>query len=198
MSNTISPSTVAPLRPNTSAAPAGFTRDPNIRAWARELEQDCRRGVAAMCVIEAGNAKLEKWAFAYHTNLAKEANLLSAPPGGKLNLTALVNVSGHTGQVETYAKDPKQTFNVSVTGPDGKTQSMKVNRTKPTGAEYVVAVDMQIDVSKPGTYVISGWPEGSGGAGGYVEGRQYKLHVGKQNFFNAASIKPGVQAWKEP
>lgn len=179
---------------NENTAPR---RSPLVRAAARELESDSRRGVAAQAIMVPNNAKMDRWSFAYHTNRAKEANLTSTPPGGVLNVTVLVSVSGHTGEVETFAADPNQTFEVFVTDPNGNTQTYTIKRDSPKGKQYVAMIDLNIPVTQEGTYIISGAPSGSGGPGGYIEGREYRLHVGQKNFFKRSSLPSGVTAYRE-
>jgi hypothetical protein len=177
-----------PTRPMSSLVPAQpFRRSMRVSESLRELTQKAKSGTAAQAEIHAANANLEKFNFNYHTGKSREANLLSAPPGNKLHLTVTVSVSGHTQEAMKFAKDPNQRFLVEVKPPNGPAVTMTVAKADTQDAVYAVAQDIEIDVSQKGTYLVSAWPEGSARVGGYVEGRQYRLHVGQENFYNPAA-----------
>ncbi|MGQ0504271.1 MAG: hypothetical protein ACT4TC_03050 [Myxococcaceae bacterium] len=191
------PSTGGPTAASTSplAPSANFKRSPLVRQTLVDQKNDTQAGSAAYGIVHAGNAKLDKYVFNYETGLCKQANLVTPPANGVLDLTVCMNVSGHSGQADQFANDPNQTFNIQVTFPDGTRQTLSnIPRPQATGAVYSMAKDISFPVTQKGTYTIDTWPTGSGGPGGYIEGREYKLHVGAENFYKPVIPTPQEEA----
>ncbi len=83
------------------------------------------------------------------------------------------------------------TYNVRVMLPDGqKLELRNVARNKPDQAEYATKIPIEFTAMK-GTTIIEAWPTGSAEVAGYVEARQYKMHVGKESFYDE---KKGIDA----
>lgn len=180
-------------------APRPFKRNPDAAKVLASMAQSSKDGFASSTRILAANAKIDAYSFNYHTGSPKQANLVKPPKDGVLELTVIMNVSGHDkadpGAKDRYAETNR--YCIRVTYPDGSSQEMRgIDRLNKNGREYATAQDICIDVKKPGTYAIEGWPEGSAGVGGYVEGRRYLLHVGAANFykpdFNTSEKRNGV------
>ncbi len=166
-----------------AVAPVAVVRNPFVGPVLKLLEKDAKDGVAARQFMFADNAKMDSWLYSYHTGKVKEANLVTAPPNNKLVVTIAMHVSGHTNQADQFATNPNERWTINVNGPTGSQSIQVAVGGKPGAPVYSFAQDVTIDVSKPGNYTVDAYPNGSGGVGGYPEGRRYNLHVGQQNFF---------------
>lgn len=83
------------------------------------------------------------------------------------------------------------TYNIRVTLPDGQKLEMRnIPRNKTDQAEYSTKIPIEFPAQK-GTTIIEAWPTGSAEVAGYVEARQYKMHVGKESFYDEAK---GIEA----
>lgn len=83
------------------------------------------------------------------------------------------------------------TYNVRVTLPDGqKLELRNVPRNKTDQAEYSTKIPIEFPAMK-GTTIVEAWPTGSAEVAGYVEARQYKMHIGAENFY---SEEKGIEA----
>lgn len=181
--------------PTSSLAPTSrMGPTPWAGPMVRFLTTEAIRGVAARGFAIAANAKTEQWLFAYHTGKAKEMNVITPPANKRLQLSISMHVSGHTNEAKKFASDPNETFTITVTSPNGQRQQMIVpmggTQSKPV---YAKAVDIEFDISQPGNYIVDVTPSATS-VGGYIEGREYRVHVGKQNFFKPtqppANYKP--------
>ncbi|MDP2344123.1 MAG: hypothetical protein Q8O67_24410 [Deltaproteobacteria bacterium] len=75
-------------------------------------------------------------------------------------------------------------YNVRVTLPDGQRLEMSnVPRGKVDQAEYSTKIPIEFPAMK-GNTIIEAWPSGSAGVAGYTEARQYKAHIGAENFYS--------------
>lgn len=181
-------SAASPLSPTSPVA-----KIPWMETLVRSLSNDAQRGVAARGFAFATNAKVDQWSHNYHTGKPKEMNLLSAPANNKLQLTVAMHVSGHTSQATEFASNPRESFTITVTAPGGQQRSEVVNVGGAPGKPvYALTHDIEIDVSQPGNYTIGITPSATS-VGGYIEGREYHLHVGQQNFFKPQAPPPGFQ-----
>ncbi len=85
----------------------------------------------------------------------------------------------------------ENTYNVRIRLPDGqKLELRNVARNKPDQAEFATSIPIEFPAMK-GTTIIEAWPTGSAEVAGYVEARQYKMHVGEEHFY---SEEKGVDA----
>jgi hypothetical protein len=85
----------------------------------------------------------------------------------------------------------ENTYNVRVTLPDGQRLELRnVERNKPGTAEYSTKIPIEFPAMK-GTTIIEAWPTGSAEVAGYVEARQYRMHIGKEHFYDE---KKGIEA----
>ncbi len=156
-------------------SPRQFQRAPHVAALAAEYRQDTLRGVAGQATIVPASrgilSAIEE--FSYGTHKPKEARVLKAPADGTLDLTVVMSASGHTGQAQLYAQS--NTYTVEVRFPNGSVSRMSGVRNTPKGqAEYVTLQDLSFPLIR-GVTRVSAWPDGSAGAGGYIEGRT--IHI---------------------
>lgn len=131
-----------------------------------------------MMAVPQGNAQLRVVAFEYHSNKPMEAWLDALPADKTLKLNVVTCVSGHDNLPHArFATD--NVYVAEVRGPDGKVvRSPDFGPGVSHQQEYSsVSPTLAIDLSKPGDYVITCAPKGSGGSGGYVEARKLILHV---------------------
>jgi hypothetical protein len=131
-----------------------------------------------MTAVPADNITMRVVSYEYHSGKPMEAWLDAVPEDKILELNVATCVSGHDNL--PHAKFAKENVYVAeIRGPDGKT-----TRSKPFGPgvtkqeEYSsVSPALTIDVSKPGDYVVTCSPQGSFGAGGYIEARKLVIHI---------------------
>lgn len=130
-----------------------------------------------VAVPEAGMPALRIVAYEYHSHKPMEAWLDAIPKGGKLKLRVAVCVSRHDKlPFEEFAKT--NVYVVSASGPTGRTSVPQFGPGISKQKEYAsTSAVLEIDVSKPGDYMIDAYPRGSAGVGGYVEARRIVLHV---------------------
>lgn len=75
------------------------------------------------------------------------------------------------------------TYQVVVRLPDGRSLEWKdVERNQPGRIEWATRIPIEIPANVRGEVTIECWPSGSLKAGGYIEQRQYKLHLGEGLF----------------
>lgn len=163
-------------------SPSGrIARQPIAAQLARELGERARNGEASSAVfLPSPGINYDAYAFDYHTGMSKQMNLLSAPADGKMRGTIVINVSGHSGEADKFAKT--NTYTVQVTLPDGKTLNMRgIPRNDPSKTEYATLIDIEFPYMKGVTKLVA-WPDGSAGGGGYIEGRRYEIHSPEQPF----------------
>lgn len=88
------------------------------------------------------------------------------------------------------------TYNVRIRTPDGKTTEMlNLPRNEPLKIEFATHIPVEIPDGTSGEVILEAWPTGSAAVGGYVEARQYKIHVGKDLFDMDKAIK-GAEAYQ--
>ena len=171
----------------TSLKPAtAIERNPAVNATLAAMASDAKNGAASSVnLLFAKGVKAESYAFNYHTGLAKQVNLLAKPADGMVRATVCINVSGHDQandptSVDRYAAS--NAYNVLVRLPNGQSLRMdNVPRSNPNSKEYATAIDIQFPFMD-GETVIQAWPTGSAGVGGYVEGREYRVHAGTSQY----------------
>jgi hypothetical protein len=75
------------------------------------------------------------------------------------------------------------TYQVALRLPDGRTLDMKdVPRNQPGRIEWATRIPVEIPANVRGEVTLECWPTGSMKAGGYVEQRQYRIHLGSDLF----------------
>lgn len=173
-----------------------FPENPAVASTVRDLASRARRGGASSTsFLPAKGVQFDAYAFSYHTGKAKEMNLKGKPADGMVRGTIVINVSGHdgAGPAEQYAKT--NTYNVCITMPDGKQIRMNnIPRNNPSSAEYATKIPIEFPWTE-GTVRIEAWPSGSAGVGGYVEGRRYNVHMGKDQF-DVKKANQEAAAWE--
>lgn len=108
--------------------------------------------------------------------------ITAMPKDKTFDFTLLVPVSGHCGAANAKAwagLDPARiaetnTFNVRITLPDGSKQTL--SNLEVDG--YVTGVNLSVPLSA-GKITVEYWPDGSGGVGGYPEGRTLEIFIPK-------------------
>lgn len=84
---------------------------------------------------------------------------------------------GHRALRKFYAAS--NTYQVALRLPDGRTLEYKdVPRNQPGRIEWATRINVEIPANVRGEVTLECWPTGSMKAGGYVEQRQYKIHLG--------------------
>lgn len=158
-----------------------------------------RRGYAAQAQFLPGNdLKFESWSHAYKTGVPRHMNVLEAPRDGMIRGTLVVNVSGHSGEAHAFAKS--NTYSVRIELPDGtvlERSGIPRNVVGKPGLpndtpEYATTIDIEYPYRK-GVTSVSAWPDGSGGTGGYIEGRLYLVHSHDQPWDPKAQEKLAKQ-----
>ena len=141
-----------------------------------------RRGYAAQAQFLPGNdLKFESWSHAYKTGVPRHMNVIEAPRDGMIRGTLVLNVSGHSGEAHAFAKS--NTYSVRVVLPDGTVLERSAIPRNVVGKpglpsdtpEYATTIDFEYPYLQ-GVTTVSAWPDGSGGSGGYIEGRMYLVH----------------------
>jgi hypothetical protein len=75
------------------------------------------------------------------------------------------------------------TYQVTLRLPDGRTLERKdVPRNQPGRIEWATSIPVEIPANVRGEVTLECWPTGSMKAGGYVEQRQYRIHLGDDLF----------------
>jgi hypothetical protein len=75
------------------------------------------------------------------------------------------------------------TYHVALRLPDGRTLEWKdVPRNQPGRIEWATRIPVEIPANVRGEVTLACWPTGSMKAGGYVEQRQYRIHLGDDLF----------------
>lgn len=179
-----------------------FPEHSAVASTVRDLASRARRGGASSTMfLPAKGVQYDAYAFSYHTNKGKEMNLKNKPADGMVRGTIVINVSGHDGAqaAEKYAKS--NTYNVCITeldskgNPTGKQIRMNnIPRNNPNSAEYATKIPIEFPW-KEGSVRIEAWPTGSAGVYGYVEGRQYNIHMGKDQF-DVQQARQEAAAWE--
>jgi hypothetical protein len=149
------------------------------------LRSACEQATSALIADRAG---------------AKASAPIALPDGGTLDLPRpvfekLLKASGKSTDPEArkLALDGDRalrkffaatnTYQVSLRLPDGRTVEWKdVPRNQPGRIEWATRIDIEIPASLRGECVLECWPSGSMKAGGYVEQRQYRIHLGDDLF----------------
>lgn len=174
-----------PQDPTALSGP--IARHGKVEKVLKEAEADARRGVAStVTFLPSKGTKFKSWYFGYKTGEARRMNILEQPEGGIVRGTIVINPSGHTGQAESFARS--NTYTVEITLPDGQKlvregilRNVVVQGLPPSTAEYATAIDVEYPYRR-GVTQLSASPDGSGGAGGYVEGRLYLIHSHDQKW----------------
>jgi hypothetical protein len=93
------------------------------------------------------------------------------PAGASLDLLSLLPVSGHVGLANATNYARTNQYNLVVVEPGG--QQTALPKVPTTG--FVTQKDLSLSL-KPGMTRLLFWPDGSGGVGGYPQGRTIDLH----------------------
>lgn len=123
--------------------------------------------------------------YGYGSGKPRDAIVTEKLPGDRLDLTVLLNVSGHDFrerfEAGTKTRDEcmklvkdrarNNSYNVAVRYPNGNSVLMRGIAAK--GALFTVQ-DLSVKL-QPGKNVIEVWPDGSAGVSGYVEGRRLEI-----------------------
>lgn len=174
---------VAPVqRTDPTELTAAVVRHSEVSSVAADIASKARRGYASSTVFLPGNnLKFQSWVHSYHTGEARQMNILKAPSDGVVRGTIVVNVSGHSSEATDFAKS--NTYSVRIQLPDGTIiersgiprNVVTEGRLPADTPEYSTVIDVEY-LYRSGATEVSAWPDGSGGVGGYVEGRLYYVH----------------------
>jgi hypothetical protein len=154
-----------------------------------------RRGYAAQAQFLPGNGlEFESWSHAYETGVPRHMNVTDPPRDGVIRGTLVVNVSGHSGEADAFAKS--NTYSVRIELPDGtvlERSGIPRNVVGQPGLpsdtpEYATTIDVEYPYMR-GITKVSAWPDGSGGTGGYIEGRLYLVHSHDQPWDPKVQLK---------
>lgn len=138
---------------------------------------------AASATAVATNATIWTARFGYGTHEARQAWLTDLPKDQKLKLAVVCTPSAHVGdaEYEQYARTNRYEVTVEARTVNGSIKTIKTSKfgvQKPP--EYATAsAVMELDLTPyaGGALRVLGWPEGSGGAGGYNEDRETIIHI---------------------
>lgn len=195
--STVGAGTAAAVTSLTPSSP--IARNASVTATLNEMAQQAKDGGASSTKLRfAKDVKAEGFEFNYHTGLAKQVNILKAPADKILRATVCINVSGHDqtpGATDRFAAT--NTYNVRVRLPDGRELMLtNVPRNKPDSKEYATAIDIQFPYMA-GETIVQAWPTGSAGVGGYVEGREYRIHC-EEGLYDAKQALKDAQTADAP
>lgn len=177
---------VAQKDPTQLTAP--LVRNSEVDDVRETIASRARMGHASSTHFLPGNdLKFESWNFSYETGKARRMNILEAPADGMVRGTIVVNVSGHSGEAAAFATS--NTYTVEITLPDGTQltrtaipRNVVADPTKPGDTpEYATVIDIEYPYQS-GITKVGASPDGSGGAGGYIEGRLYYVHSHDQKW----------------
>jgi hypothetical protein len=173
-----------------------FTENSRVSSTVADLASRAKRGGASSTTfLPAAGVKFDAYAFSYHTGKAKEMNLPQKPADGMVRGTIVINVSGHDGAERAKEFAKTNSYNVCITMPDGKQIRMNnIPRNNPNDTEYATKIPIEFPYTE-GTVRVEAWPTGSAGVGGYVEGRRYNIHMGKDQF-DVNKARQDAAAWE--
>jgi hypothetical protein len=87
-------------------------------------------------------------------------------------------------------------YQVTLRLPDGRTVEQKdIPRNQPGRIEWATRIPVEIPANVRGEVTLSCWPQGSMKADGYVEQRQYKIHLG-DDLFDPDEAHLDADAWR--
>lgn len=88
------------------------------------------------------------------------------------------------------------TYQVALRLPDGRTVEWKdVPRNQPGRVEWATKIPIEIPANVRGEVTLECWPSGSMKADGYVEQRQYRIHLG-DDLFDPDDAALEADAWR--
>jgi hypothetical protein len=88
------------------------------------------------------------------------------------------------------------TYQVSLRLPDGRTIEQKdIPRNQPGRIEWATRIPVEIPANVRGEVTLSCWPQGSMKSDGYVEQRQYRIHLGV-DLFDPDDALLEADAWR--
>ncbi len=89
------------------------------------------------------------------------------------------------------------TYNVRIRLPDGKTIDQSgIQRNNPDKIELATRLPIELPDGTKGQVTLEAWPTGSAGVGGYVEARQYRIHVG-EGFFDVDKAIQSAEKYQQ-
>jgi hypothetical protein len=103
----------------------------------------------------------------YKQNITARWSVSRLGAAGKLSMTALLPVSGHTGEAAEFART--NVYEVEIEYADGTTVTKVV---KSTGLVTELPLELEL---KPGTNFVRFAAKGSAGVGGFQSGREIEL-----------------------
>jgi hypothetical protein len=139
--------------------------------YGGDMETAIKSGSTPHVTVVNVNGKVTRdRQFGYGTHKAGILDVTGLGASGKLRVVMLLPVSGHvSGQAATYAKTNR--YNITLSDDQG-TQLFAAPKVASTG--YVTPHELDLKL-RPGKNILDFWPDGSGGAGGYIEGRRYEI-----------------------
>lgn len=142
-----------------------------MKAYGGDMESAIRSGSTPHVTVVNVNGRVTRdRQFNYGTHKAGVMDVTGLGKGGKLRVVMLLPVSGHvTGQAETYAKTNR--YNITLSD-EHEQQFFASPKVASTG--YVTPHELVLTL-RPGKNLLDFWPDGSGGPGGYIEGRRYEI-----------------------
>jgi hypothetical protein len=171
------PARTATVRPTTTPTATAMRLPPatttRVGQLERSMEHSIKNGATPFLEIVPARAGVRmrqtSWPN-YKTGEIARFEVSGLDKSGKLDLVALLPVSGHVGRAEAdrYAKSNQ--YNLVVTHADGTRQALP----KVASTGYVTQKDLGLSL-KPGKTSIEFWADGSAGVGGYVAGRRIEL-----------------------
>jgi hypothetical protein len=173
-----------------------FVENSKVPGTVSSLASRAQRGGASSTTFLPENGmKYDAFAFSYHTGLAKQMNIPNRPADGMVRGTIVINVSGHDGaeRAKDFAKT--NSYNVCITLPDGKQIRMNnIPRNNPNSEEYATKIPIEFPFTD-GKVTVEAWPTGSAGVFGYIEGRRYEVHMGKDQF-DVGKARTAAAEWE--
>jgi hypothetical protein len=179
----VNPVTSGPLAPQFAFddPKVNFKVKSGIRG-AKELADGLK---AALATFVFRNSNGSPMFYGYGTGKPMTATVTEKLAGDRLDMTAMMNVSGHDfrhsvesgsmtkAKAMELVKDraKNNSYNIAVRYPNGNSEIMRGIVAK--GALFTVQ-DISIKL-QPGKNVIEMWPDGSAGVGGYIEGRRLEI-----------------------
>jgi hypothetical protein len=200
---------------NVSGHASGGVAD-RATAWAEQQlaargqkpTDDARKFIALRAACEKATAEL----------IADKARTLPgttivAPDGTRLDLPRATfekmlkaSPKSTDAEAKTIALDgdralrkyfaASNTYHVTARLPDGRTLEWKdVPRNDPQRIEWATRIPVEIPAQVRGEVTLECWPTGSMKAGGYVEQRQYRIHLG-DDLFDPDDATLDADAWR--
>ena len=157
----------------SQAGAAGRRLSANARQamtwYGGDMEKDIRAGTTPHVIVMNVNGKVTSdRQFDYGTHKPGQMRVTGLGKSGNFKVVMLLPVSGHTGEAAKFARSNR--YNVTVAAPGGATWSSP----KIASTGLVTPKELTLKLTK-GLNVLEFWPDGSGGPGGYVEGRRYHI-----------------------